>query len=122
MLAGNQLGQIPLPLRIGAVELQLIDAEIRMRAIRQPNRRACARNFFHGNAMLEVAEACAAIFLLDRNSMQAERSHLRPEIARKDIVAIDRVRTRRNPVLREAADLLAQHVDISTEAEVEGKL
>src|SRR5262249_60951621 len=84
-----------------------------------PDRRARARNFLHGNAMLEVPEARAPIFLLDRDPMQAQSPHLRPEVTRKDIVAINRVGTRRDAVLCEAADGLAQHVDVGTEAEIE---
>ena len=40
--------------------------------------------------------------------MKAERAHLRPQIARKDILAIDCVSARRDAVLREPADGLAQ--------------
>ena len=92
-----------------------------MRTIGQTDRRAGARNFLHGNAMLEIAEARAAVFLLHRNAMKAKRAHLRPQVARKDILAIDRVSARRDAVLREAADGLAQHVDIGTEAEIEAR-
>jgi hypothetical protein len=39
--------------------------------------------------VLEVAEPGAAPVLLDRDAMQAERAHLRPELAREAVAAID---------------------------------
>ena len=108
-------------LRVAAVAPELVDAEIGMRAVGQPDRRAGARDLLHRHAMLEIAEAGAAIFLLDRDAVQAERAHLRPQVAREDIVAVDLVGARRDLVLREAADRLAQHVDVGAEPEIEAR-
>src|SRR5690348_13224870 len=60
--------------------------------------------------MLEIAETGSAPLFLDRDAMQAKRTHLRPKLARKHIGAIDLLRDGRDLVLREAANRLAQRV------------
>ena len=51
--------------------------------------------------MLEVAQAQAAVFLRRGDPMQAERAHLRPEVAGKEVVAVDRRGARRDLLLGE---------------------
>src|SRR5450756_2939827 len=121
MLAGDELGQIFAALLFVAVAADLVDAEIGMRAVGQSDRSAGARNLLHRHAMLEIAEAGAAILLLYGNAVQAERAHLRPQVARKCIAAIDLRGARRDAVLSKAADRFAQHVDIGPEAEIEAR-
>ena len=121
MLAGNQLGQIFALLRVGAVAADLVDAEIGMRAVGQADRGGGARDLLHRHAMGEIAEAGAAVFLFHRDAVQAERAHLRPQLAREHIVAVDLVGARRDAVLGEVADGLAQHVDVGAEAEIEAR-
>ena len=60
--------------------------------------------------MLEIAEARAAIFLLDRDAVQAERAELRPEIARELVRAVDLVGARRDLRLGEGGHRLADRV------------
>ena len=121
MLAGNQFRQVFALLLLTAVAAELVDAKIGMRAVGQADGGAGARDFLHRHAMLEIAEAGAAIFLLDRDAVQAERAHLRPQVARKNIVAVDRVGARRDTILRETAHGFAQHVDVGAEAEIEAR-
>jgi hypothetical protein len=71
--------------------------------------------------MLEIAETGASVFFLDRYAVQAEGSHLRPQIARENIVAVDRVGARRETILRKSACGLPQHVDIGTKPEIEAR-
>ncbi len=69
--------------------------------------------------MLEIAEAGAAIFLLDGDAVQAERADLRPEVARKLIAAVDFGGARRDFVLRKRNTGLADRIRGLAEIEVE---
>src|SRR6185437_8097682 len=87
----------------------------------KPNRGAGTRNLLHGYAVFEIAEPCPAVFLLDRNAMQAECSHLGPKIAWENIVPIYIARTGRDAILRKIAHGFAQHVDVRPKAEIESR-
>src|SRR6185437_5414784 len=119
MFAGNELGQVFALLQFAAVATKLIDAEVGMRAVGQSDRRGSARNLLHRHAMMQIAEAGTAVFFFDGDPVQAERAHFRPEVAWKDVVAIDLVGARRNTVLRKSRDRPAQHIDIGPETEIE---
>src|SRR4051812_29681121 len=69
--------------------------------------------------MLEIAEAGAAVFFFNGDAQQPELAHLRPQLARELIAAVDLVGARRDLVLRKFARGLAQHVDLFAEAEIE---
>jgi hypothetical protein len=56
MLARDQLGQILALLRIAAVAADLIDAQVGVRAVGEPNRRRAAAQFLHRDAVLEITE------------------------------------------------------------------
>ena len=90
-----------------------------MRAVGQADRGRRARHFFHRDAVLEIAEARAAIFLLDRDAVQAERSYFGPEVARKLVAAVDFGRARRDLVLRERMHGFAYRIRGVAEIEVE---
>ena len=119
MRAGNELGQIALLLLVAAVAADLIDAQVRMRAVGQTDRSGGARNLLHGDAVRQIAEAGAAKFLFDGDAEQAELAELRPQLARKFVGAIDLGGERRDLVLRKAAHRVAQHVDLVAESEIE---
>ena len=119
MLARDELRQIALLLLLGAVAVDLVDAEIGMRAVGEADRRRAARNLFHRDTMREVAEPCPAVFLRNRDAEHAELAKLRPEVARECVVAVDRVGARRDLTGREARNRFAQRVHILTEREVE---
>jgi hypothetical protein len=78
MLAGDQLGQETLLLFVVAIAADLVDAEVRVRAVGQADRGGGARDFLHRHAVLEIAEARAAVFFLDGDAVQTEFAHLRP--------------------------------------------
>src|ERR1017187_5701207 len=92
-----------------------------MRAVGHTDRCAGARNLLHGHAMMQIAEAGTAILLLHRDAVQAERTHLRPQIAREGIVAVDGRGARRDAVLREIVHGFTQHFDVEPEAEIEAR-
>ena len=119
MLTGDELGQVLPLLRLAAVAAELVDAKIGMGAVRQADGARGARHFLHGHAMLEIAEAGAAILFLDRDAVQAEGAELRPQIARELVAAVDRVGARRDLGLREVAHRVADGVGVLAEIEVE---
>ena len=90
-----------------------------MRAVGQPDRRRRARDLLQRDAMLEIAEPRAAILLLDRDAMQAERADLRPEIAGELVALVDFGGARRDLVARESLHGLADRVGGLAEIEIE---
>src|SRR5260370_32917299 len=72
--------------------------------------------------MLEIAESCAAIFLLDGNPVQAELADFRPEISWKLIALVDLVGARRDLVAREIVHGFADRVRSFAEIEIEHPL
>ena len=107
MLAGNEFRQITALLLVAAVPSDLVDAEVRMRAIGQADRGGGARNFFHRHAMGEIAEPRAAQFLLDGDAKQSQRAEFRPQLARETVGAVDLVGARRDLVRRSRAPFRA---------------
>src|SRR6202790_5042180 len=69
--------------------------------------------------MLEIAEPRAAIFLLDGNSVQAERADFRPEVAGELIALVDFGGARRDLVAGEIMHGLADRVRGFAEIEIE---
>ncbi len=90
-----------------------------MRAVGQPDRGRGPRHFLHRDAVLEIAEAGAAILLLDGDAVQAERADLGPEIARELVAAVDFGGARRDFVLRKRMYRLADRVRGLAKIEVE---
>ncbi len=69
--------------------------------------------------MLEIAEAKPAVFLGRGDPVQSESAHLRPEIAREEIVAVDCGGARRDLFFRERPRALADHPGALAEVEIE---
>ncbi len=90
-----------------------------MRAVGQADRGRCARHLFDRDAVFEIAQARAAIFLLDGDAVQAERSDFGPEVARELVAAVDLGGARRDLVLRERMHRLADRIRGFAEVEVE---
>ena len=90
-----------------------------MRAVGQADRGRGPRHFLDRDAVLEIAEAGAAIFLLDGDAVQAERADLGPEVARELIAAVDFGGARRDLVLRKRMHRLADRIRGFAEIEVE---
>src|SRR6516164_3643619 len=89
MLAGDQLWQILALLSFGAVAADLIDAKIGMRTIREPDRSRPPAQLFHRDAMGEIAHAGAAIFFLNGDPVQSERTHFGPQLDWKTVGPVD---------------------------------
>jgi hypothetical protein len=91
-----------------------------MRAVGEAHRSGGAGDFLHGDHVLEIAEARAAIFLLHGDAVQAEFAHLRPEIARKLVRTVDLLGARGDLLLGEVAHSLADRIGGFAEVEIEG--
>ena len=73
MLAADQLRQVLRLLRLAAVAVDLVDAQVRVRAVREADRGRGARDLLHRDDVRQVAEVAAAVLLLHRHAVQAER-------------------------------------------------
>ena len=90
-----------------------------MRAVGQADRRRGARDFLDRDAVLEIAEPGAAVFLLDGNPVQAERADLGPEVAGELVALVDVGGARRDLVGGELLHRFADGVRGFAEIEVE---
>ena len=122
MLARDELRQIAPLLRRRAVAADLVDAQVRVRAVRESDRGRAAAHLLHRHDMREIAHAGAAQFLLDGDAEQADGAELRPKIARERVVAVDRCGARRDLGVGEVAHAVAQHVDLGAEIEIEHRV
>src|SRR4029077_18426878 len=98
-----------------AVAPDLVDAEVRVGPIGEPDRGRGAADLLHRDAMREVAHAGAAILFLDGDAMQAELAHLRPQLDRKAVGSIDLGGKGCHAVFGKATYRRPQHVDLGTE-------
>ena len=114
MLAATKLGQVMLFLRVGATAINLVHAEIRVRAIAQPNRGRGTTDLFHGNALGEIAKASSAVYFVDCNTESAHSTEFWPEIFREVVVVIDTSGSRCDLGLRKCEDGIALLINIST--------
>src|SRR3984893_2786075 len=122
MLARNQFWQIFPLLRLVAVAAGLVAAQIRVRAVGQPDRRRGPGNFLDRDAVFEIAQPRTAIFLLDGDAVQAERADFRPQVARKLVALVDVGGARRDLVARESLHGFANRVGGFAEVEIEHPL
>src|SRR4051812_38954027 len=90
-----------------------------MRAIGEADRCRAARDFFHRNAVRQIAEPSAPVLIIHGDAEYAKLAELRPQIARKLVVAVDLVSARRDLLMREARDRIAQRIHVLAEREVE---
>ena len=112
MFARDQLGQVFLLLLLGAIQLDLVHAEVRMRAVAERDGGRGAGDFFHGDDMGEVGHARAAILFVDGDSQKAELPHLGPELCGKEVLPIDLGGDGGDPLLRPAMHHVAQRVHL----------
>ena len=122
MLARDQLGQVAPLVLVAAIAPDLVDAEIGMGAIGQPDRRRAAADLLHGDAVLEIAEPGSAMLLLDGDPEDAEGAELRPQGAGEFIAAVDLGRDRRDMVVAERPHAVADHVGGLAEAEIQHRI
>ena len=113
----DQLGQVFLALGVGAVALDLVDAQVAVGAVAQADRGRRAADLLHRDHVGQVAHAGAAVFLADRDAEHAEGAHLGPQVHRKLVAAVDLGRARRDLGLRKLAHRVAQGIDVARRVE-----
>jgi hypothetical protein len=119
MLAADQLGQVLLLLRLGAVALDLVDAQVAVRAVAQADRGAGAADLLHRDHVRQVAHVGAAVLLGHGDAQHAQLAHLAPQVHRELVAAVDLGRARRDLGLGKVAHRVAQRVDVFAELEVQ---
>jgi hypothetical protein len=119
VLAGHQLRQVFLFLRGSTPAAQLVDTEIRVRAVREADRRGSAADLFHCDDMREITQAGAPEIFLYGDPEEAEVAELRPQLAREAILPIDVGGKRRDAFRGKLRHGGAQGVDVFSESEVE---
>jgi hypothetical protein len=80
LLSADESGEIFLLLLRRAVEHQLIDAELRVRSVREPNASARSAQLFHNNTMRLVAHGQAAELLVGCYAQEAGLTKLPPHV------------------------------------------
>src|SRR5260221_709035 len=90
-----------------------------MGSVRQSDRGRATANFLHRDAMGEITHAAAAVFFLDGNAVEAERTHSWPQLDRETISAIDLGGEWRNLRIGKIAHRRAQQVDLGAEIVIE---
>jgi autotransporter-associated beta strand protein len=113
--AAAQLRQVLRALRLVAVGVEVVDAQVGMRAVAQADRAGRARDFLHRHQVGEVAHLAAAELARHGDAEQAHLAELRPQVLRERVVFVDLRRARRDLGLGEAADRLAQGIDVFAE-------
>ena len=111
VLAADELRQVAALLRLAAVAADLVDAQVRVRAVRQAHGGRRARDLLHRHAVREVTHRRAAVRLLDGDAEDAQVAHLPPQVRRELVAAVDVGGARRDLVRGELRDRRAQHVD-----------
>ncbi|MNN33131.1 hypothetical protein D3C81_1468720 [compost metagenome] len=119
VFAADQLGQVLELLLMGAVAVDLVDAQVGVGAVGQRDRGRGAADFFHGHHVGQVAETRAAVLLGHGHPQQAHLAELLPHVGGEQVVVVDGGGARRQLAGHEGADLVAQHVDGFAESEVE---
>ena len=119
MLASDELGQVFGLLRLAAVAIDLIHAQIAVRAIGQAHRGTGARDFLHGHHMRQIAHVGAAILLGYGDAEHAQFAKLAPHVHRELVASVDLCCTRSNLALGKFTHRVAQRIDVFTELEVQ---
>ena len=83
-----------------------------MRAIGQAHRSACARNFFHGHHVRQIAHGRTAVFFFNGNAQHTELAHLAPQVHWELVIAVDGSCARRDFGLRESMHRVAQRIHV----------
>ena len=119
VFAADQFGQVFAFLFFGAVAVNLVHAQVGVGAVRKANGGGGPADFFHGDDVGQVAHVGTAVLLLHGNTQQAHVAELTPEIHGELVVPVDVGGPGRDFCGGEAVDLLAEHVEGFTKAEIE---
>ena len=119
VFAADEFGQVLAALLGRAVALDLVDAQIAVRAVRQTHAGAGARNFFHGDHVRQIAHVGAAVFLAHGDAEHAQAAHFLPQVHGELVVLVDLSGARCDLGLCKFAHRVAQGVDVFAKLKVQ---
>jgi hypothetical protein len=119
VFAADQPGQVLAALGLAAVALDLVHAQVAVRAVAQPDAGAGAADLLHGDHVRQVAHAGAAVLFGHGDAEHAELAHLAPQVHRKLVAAVGLRRARGDLGLGEGVHGVAQGVDLFAELEIQ---
>ena len=108
-------------LLLGAVQPDLVDAQVGMGAVAEPDSGRGPAQLLHRNRVFEVPHPGPAVFLLDSDAENTEITHLAPEVGWKVVRPLDVGRPRRHLVGGKGTDRVPEHVSGFTEIEVQAR-
>ncbi len=118
MLTGNEFRQIFRALFGRTVAGDLVDAEIGMGAVAKADGGGSTADLLHGDAMGEIAHACATIVFRRRNAEYAKLTKFTPKMHGKLIIAVGFSGKRRNAAFGETAHSVTKGFDLLAKTEV----
>ena len=119
--ARDQPGQQAPLLLARAVQAELVDAQVRVRAVGEADAGRGPADLLHGDRVLEIAQARAAPFLLDRHAEQPELTQLRPQPARERVRPVDLLGQRGDLDRSERGDRVADRLGGLAQIEAQGR-
>ena len=119
VFTADELGQVLFFLLVGAVAVDLVNAQVGVRAVRESHGCRGTADFLHGDDVCEVAHARAAVGFVNGNTQQAHVTELFPQVVGEQVVMVDGFGAGGDFTGGKAVDLLAQHIQGLAEAEVE---
>jgi hypothetical protein len=117
--AAAKLREILLALRLGPVEVEVVDAEIRVRAVRKPDRSGGARDFLHRHHVGEISQARAAVRIRHRHAQEAQLAQLSPHVRRERVLRVDLGGARRQLRVAHALHRVSKRVEFLVEVGIE---
>ena len=118
MLTADQFGQVFGFLLGGGVDLQLVNAQVGVRAVGEPDGSTGPGDLLHGDTVGQVAHTAAAIFFRYGNAQQAHIAEFLPQVVGKLIVVVDLGGAWGNLTGGKGVDLLTQHVQFIVKTEI----
>jgi hypothetical protein len=119
MLAADEPGQVFFLLRVVAVALDLVHAQVAVGAVAQAHGRAGAADLLHRHHVREVPHVGTAVLLRHGDAQHAQVAHLAPQVHRELVAAVDFGGAGGDLLVGKGAHRVAQRVDVVTELEVE---
>ncbi|MND90607.1 hypothetical protein D3C80_826940 [compost metagenome] len=119
MFTGDEFRQISVLLLLRSPAVDLVDAEVGMGAIGKADGSRSPAYFLHRHAMGEITHVGTAELFRNGDAVQAELTHLRPELARKTVVPVDLCRQRSDFIICECTCAVAQCCDFRAEIGIE---
>jgi hypothetical protein len=101
------------------VAVDLVDAQIGVRGIRQPNAARATGDLFHGHHVRQIAHARPAPLFADGQAQQAHVAEFAPQVGWKLVDPVGFGGARGDFMRHEGGHRIAQHVDFFAKEEIQ---